>query len=147
MYLFSYRTASVNTSCLHGVGLARVSGVVTSDALRLIIADSTQWAGGSQQLAHIVHYSEAAMALTLDQMVCSGRAAKRADAINATPSALIVSAAQMPLFDAYAAVMQRLGFSLGVFTGAEDGQRWAARQALVREHWLGLRAGLQRSAP
>lgn len=147
MHRFRYRTASVETHAHHEISLANVSGIVTPDTLRLIIADSTQWAGGSGHLAHVVDYGGATMALNLGQMLEMARAAKRADAINATPAALIVSADQVSLFESYTAVMQRLGFSMAAFTGADEGRRWAARQALVREHWRGLRAGLRLSAP
>lgn len=147
MHRLLYRTASVETHAFREISMAHVSGVVTPDTLRLIIADSAQWAGGCDHLAHVVDYSGATMALSLDRMVEMARAAKRADAINATPSALIVSADQMPLFENYTTAMQRLGFSMAAFTASDEGRQWAARQALVREHWRGLRAALRQSAP
>ena len=147
MHLFSYRTASVDAHAHREISLAKVAGIVTPDTLRLIIADSTQWAGGASQLAHVVDYSGAAMAMGLKQMVDMAKAAKRPDAINAPPCALIAGAGQVKLFEDYAAVMQRLGFSMAVFTGADAALRWASRQALVRDHWRGLRAGLRLSAP
>ena len=147
MHRFSYRTASVDTHAHREISLANVSGIVTPDTLRLIIADSTQWVDGANHLAHVVDYAGATMALDLGSMVGMAQAAKRPDAINAPPCALVVSAGQVQLFEDYAAVMQRAGYALAVFTAAADGRRWAARQALVRDHWRGLRAGLQRSAP
>ena len=147
MHKISYRTASVETSAYRGLGLARVTGIVTHDTLRLVIADSGQWAGGADCLAHVVSYSTATMALDLVQMVGMARQAKRADVINAIPAALIVSADQLPLFDDYTAAMQAHGFMIAAFTAADAGRRWAAQQAQVRAHWRGLRARLQLSAP
>ena len=147
MSRFSYRTASVQTRADQAISIAKVCGIVTPDALTSIIRDSGRWAGGRDHLAHVVSYSAATMALGLADMLAMGLQAKPPNAVNATPSALVVSQDQLPLFEDYTAAMMARGFLVAAFTEAEAAQRWAARQAQVREHWRGLRAALRQSAP
>jgi hypothetical protein len=142
-----YRTASVETNAYRAIRIASVSGIVTSAALGSIIADSAQWAGGGAHLAHVVNYGGATMALDLGQMIAMAQSVKPADALMSTPAALVVRVDQLPLFDGYTAAMQARGFLIAAFTAGEAARRWAAQQALVREHWNARRAVLRLSAP
>lgn len=147
MTSFAYRTASVMAQADQSISMAHVCGIVTPESLRLIIADSVRWCGRSDDLAHLVNYSGATMALSLGQMLESAQAAKPADAISALPAAFVVSADQLPAFEGYAAAMMARGFLMAAFTEAAGARRWVAQQAQVRAHWRALRAGLQQSAP
>lgn len=144
---FAYRTASVMAQTDRSVSSARVCGVVTPESLRLIIADSAHWCGGADNLAHLVDYSGATMALSLGQMLKFAQAAKPGDVMAALPAAFLVNADQMPTFEGYAAAMMARGFLMAAFTEAAGARRWAAQQAQVRAHWRALHAGLRRSAP
>ena len=147
MQRFNYRTASVQAGPDQSVGVARVSGIVTPESVRGIVADSTLWGQGREVFAHLVHYNSATIAMNLDDLLSSARRAKRADAAQSPPAAFVVSADQLPLFESYTGAMMGLGFHMAAFTSSAEGRRWAAQQALVREHWRAQRAGLRRSAP
>ena len=147
MTRFFYRTASVRAHADQSISSARVCGVLTAESLRLIIADSTHWCGRADDLAHLVDYSGATLALSLGKMLDAARAAKPADAMAALPAAFVVSADQLPTFEGYVAAMMARGFLLTAFTEAAGARRWVAQQAQVRAHWRALHAGLRRSAP
>jgi hypothetical protein len=147
MPTYRYRTASVQAFNDQSISIARVCGIVTPATLGLIISDSGRWAREGDDLAHLVDYSGATFALDLGAMLGAAQSAKPANAMQAPPAAFVVSADQMPAFDGYAAAMQRRGYLLAAFTAAAEARRWAARQAQVRAHWLGLRAALRLSAP
>lgn len=137
----------VQATSEQSISIARVAGVVTHSVLRLIITDSVKWSGSADDLAHMVDYSAAAFALDMGSMLAAAQSAKPADALNSPPAAFIVSADQLPVFDGYAAAMQRRGYVLAAFTAANEAWRWTAQQAQVRAHWGTLRAELRRSAP
>jgi hypothetical protein len=147
MHTYRYRTASVQADNDQSISAACVCGIVTPATLGLIIADSASWAGGGDDLAHLVDYSRATFALGVSAMLEAAQRAKPADVLLVPPAAFVVRADQMPAFDGYAAAMQRRGYLMAAFTGETEARRWAADQAQVVAHWRGLRAVLLQSGP
>lgn len=136
-----YPTASVRVSSQNLIGIAEVSGVVTPDAVRLIVRDSPAWTKGDA-LAHLVMYDSAAMALSVDFLLGVAQAAKAA-LTDIPPAALVVAEDQLPMFQRYAAAMGQSGALIAAFTSREAASAWVVRQAEVRAHWRALRRGLQ----
>lgn len=137
-----YPTASVRTHSSDRVGVAVVSGVVTPDALRLIVSDSQRWGTKGDALANLVVYQSAAMALSLDALVETAANAK-ADLSDIAPAALVVGPDDLAMFQVYCAAMSQRNALIAAFTSQQAAQQWTARQAQVREHWQALRRGLR----
>lgn len=100
--------------------------------------DSPDW-GGCKPLAHVADYSSAALALDAGPLMASAIQAQRHGVV-LLPTALVVSADQMPMFGEYCRASMAAGVLKAAFLRREDAVRWAARQAAVREHWQRLRA-------
>jgi hypothetical protein len=145
MNSYSYPTASVQVGRRGAVALARISGVVTPSAAGRIIRDSSGWGGKRTALVNVVDYSGSAVAIGADHLLSVADQAQRFG-VQIVPTALVVSAEQLPMFRAYADLSMACGILKAAFLRLDDAQRWAARQAVVAEEWARMRSAL-RSAP
>jgi hypothetical protein len=142
MNRYSYPTASAQVGQRGAVALARISGVVTPSAAGRIIRDSPAWGGKRTALANVVIYSESAVAIGADHLLSVADQAQRFG-VRLAPTALVVSPEQLPMFRAYADLSMACGILKAAFVRLDDAQRWAARQAVVAEEWLRMRAALR----
>lgn len=137
-----YPTASVQTHSSDRIGVAVVSGVVTVEALRLIVHDSQRWGTKGEALANLVVYRDAALGLGLDAMIEAAAGAKAALS-DIAPAALVVAPDRLAMFQEYSFAMAQRGALIAAFTSQQEAERWTARQAVVREHWRALRHALR----
>jgi hypothetical protein len=139
MKKWTYSGAAVAAGTEDGVVIAVVDGIVTPASAGLIIADSVHWS--RYRLAQVVRYDRAAVNLTAEVLFAT---ALRASA-GSTPTALVVSMDQLPMFREYSQMHADRGVMKAAFTCAEAAQRWAADQARVRESWGRWRRALAAS--
>ena len=128
-----YGMSSVQAGAQGRVGVGKVFGVVTSAEARKILMDSPRW-GDCRPLAHVADYRQATMAIEPAALLASAVHAQRHGVILA-PAALVVGPDQITLFSEYARASNAAGVLKAVFSTLDEALRWAARQALVREHW------------
>ena len=124
-----------------GVTVARVSGVVTAASAGDLIARISARARLGGALANVVFYDSALMAVTHDRLLAASRVSS-----GSTPTAIVASADQMPMFTSYAAAAMGAGILKAAFATEAEARRWASQQAEVRAYWLSLRRAL-RSEP
>lgn len=132
MLKFEYPTATVDVRSSGQIVTATVGGEVTAAAATRIIAGAGGWA--PQRLVQVVSYAEAQVSMTPDVLFA---AAVLADAAS-TPTAFLVSPAQLSTFREYSLLYASRGVLKVAFTSMEEAQRWAARQAHIREYWARL---------
>lgn len=129
MKTWRYQSASVAAASNDGIVVAVVEGVVTPAAASLIIADSINWS--SERLAYVVSYERAAVSMSADALYAAALKASPGE----TPTALVVSTCQLPMFREYSQMQIDKGVMRAAFTCVEAAHRWAAEQARVRESW------------
>lgn len=132
MLKFEYPTATVDVRSSGHIVTAMVGGVVTAAAATKIIAGAGGWA--PRRLAQVVSYTDARVEITPDVLFAAAVLADPAS----TPTALLVAPAQLSTFREYSLLYANRGVLKVAFTRMEDAQRWAARQAHIREYWARL---------
>lgn len=144
MHKFKYATAGARAYSAGRVAVGCVSGILTASIAREVIADSELWLPGGEALAVVADYSGAAIALSASDLLGAIQRIKWGGDM-APPTALVVASDQMAMFREYAARCATLGILRAVFASVDDAQRWAARQALVRQHWQAVARAQQSS--
>jgi hypothetical protein len=132
MLRFEYPTATVDVRTCGQIVTAAVGGLVTASAATKIIAGAGGWA--TQRLVQVVSYAEASVEMTPDVLFAAAVLAKP----STTPTALVVAPSQLSTFREYSLLYADRGVLKVAFTRMEEAQRWAARQAQVREYWARL---------
>lgn len=133
-------TASIAVQAIGRLAVARVSGIVTEAMMARIIREHLHWLP-NPQLANVVDYSQCTVATTLPALIEAGRQVGAMSGANVTPTAIVASADQWPLFSGYCATAMRHGILKAVFVCADEALHWAHAEAEVRSRWL-----LQRTA-
>ena len=126
---WAYCSAAVSARSENGIVFAAVDGIVTPTSAALIIADSVNWS--RHRLAQVVRYDRAVVNMSAEVMFAAAMKAKP----GGTPTALVVSDQQLPVFREYSQMHADRGVMKAAFTSSEAAQRWAADQARVRESW------------
>jgi hypothetical protein len=134
MKVIKYPCSRVQVSVGGSLAIAQIGGVITPDGAAAIIRDSVGWGGlGGRPMVKVVDYSMAAVALTYDQLLIS---AGQVGMLRCVPAAAIVATPETyGLFRSYAAASTAGGVLKAVFLSIDEAVRWAARQAVVLDHW------------
>ena len=141
MNRFVFSSASVKASISGVVGVGVITGVVTPGNAAGIIASSAQW-GGGKPLANVAIYDPATVAISMDQLLAAASSVRWAADNIVTPVALVATGDQAAMFMEYARRCGERGVLRAVFDRPCEALTWAARQALVQEHYLRQRARL-----
>lgn len=136
---WKYPSATVSASAESGLLIVVVAGAVTPASAALIIADSVHWA--QHRLAQVVRCDQASVDMTAEMLFSASLRGNAGD----TPTALVVSPEQFPVFREYSQMHADRGVMKAAFINAEAAQRWAADQARVRESWGRWRRALAAS--
>ena len=132
---FVYALAAVSVGCEGRVSVARVTGLVTPTSSTQIMGDSAQWGGLQRPLVNVVDYLAATVAVYPDQLFLTAARVLAPFGGIVTPTALVASPDQLPMFTKYASIAMSAGHIKYVFSTVEDALRWAARQQVVRLQW------------
>lgn len=147
MVTFVYGATSVATHCAGRIGVARVAGVITPATAPKVFIDSAQWGCKQRPLVNVIDYRRAVVAV---DPCCLFSAAERTLAPSgglSTPTALVVSADQLPVFNDYAGRALAAGHLRCVFLDADAAMQWAADQRAVTLQWEAVATRLQPQSP
>ncbi len=144
--IFRYQTATAVCTLEHGLSRVFVTGVVTPSVGAQILADNAAWLRRSGATGQVADYRRAAMAIDADALFCAARNAAAKDPALDTPTALVLQAHDMELFDAYSSMVAIVGLTRAPFVDADRAAAWAARQAAAARHLPMSRGALGREA-
>lgn len=136
---WSYPSATVTAQRSDEIGICQVTGIVTPAASGQILADNHLWIRESQIFGQVAIYQGATMCVDEEGLMRSAIATMSRASEILRPTALVVNAEQLPLFQRYAWLAAQHGFSRAAFTETEPALEWVRRQAEVFAQWPAMR--------
>jgi len=111
-----------------GIGFYRVGGVFTPQSAPHVLATNHEWLTAERLPAQIVSYERAALAVTPDEIFQAARAVIGASKTGGmlTPTALLVSRGDLPMWRAYCWMMAQAGVARAAFVTEDLARQWAA---------------------
>lgn len=128
---WAYGAASAVADVDDGLGMVRVRGIITPATSLALLQHNTRWISEKQVVCQVADYSQAGIALDAERLLSNVHAALQKGHGLRTPTALVVPADTLPLFNSYAWMMAQAGITRAVFTDPRRAAEWAATQALA----------------
>lgn len=126
---WAYATARASAVVADRLCVIRVSGIVTNEIGRQLLADNAQWLADTGALGQVADYRDSVVAMDADALLGALVRAKQVDEALARPTALLVRSEQLALFEPYVSLSARIGVCRAPFTGDEAARAWAQSQA------------------
>lgn len=116
-----------------------VAGIITPSTSQRVIADNHEWITQAGLFGQAVDYRGASMCLDETALMEAALKAMASDCEILRPTALVVTAEHLELFDRYTWLMAQHGVCRAAFTEMAPALEWARRQAAVFAQWPALR--------
>jgi len=121
------------------IGASTVTGIITPGTSQRVIADNHEWITQAGLFGQAVDYRGASMCLDETALMEAALKAMASDCEILRPTALVVTAEHLELFDRYTWLMAQHGVCRAAFTEMAPALEWARRQAAVFAQWPALR--------
>lgn len=126
-----YSTAISVAESDRSVGHFVVQGLVTPEVSLQILETNRRWVERGGLCAQVVYYERAAMLIDAEAMMHNAaRVLHRGDGLT-VPTALVVTADMLPLFERYSTLMAQHGVLRVAFTSRDLADAWAREEAAV----------------
>lgn len=132
-------TASLTVVSIGHLAWARVTGVATPIVMARIIREHLQWLP-QPQLVNVVDCSACTMAIDLPALLDAGRQVGTMSGPHVTPTAIVSSPDDLPMFRAYCSTAMQHGILKAAFASFAPALAWAQAEAEVRARWQSQRS-------
>jgi hypothetical protein len=129
---WQYRTASVEARVRDGVGLYRLTGVVTMADIGAILKDASDWQENAEPLVVVMDLREAQQGVSLLRYIDMTRELAQTSEGLRIPAVLVAPKSQHSYYQAFAAALRGLGIERQVTTAISEAKSWARREASFR---------------